>query len=246
MSSADQPSFVVSSVNSATICGEHGLRVVDQIDLVDREHQLRHTEQRHHRGVPASLLDHTFAGVDQQDHQLCRRSTGDGVAGVLHVAGRIGQHEGPLGRREVAVGDIDGDALFPLRTQAVDQQRQIRGGQALVHRGAGDRVDLIGQHRFRVVQQPSDQCGLAVVDAAGGGETEEIGLLCLLVPQTPLAHQKYPSRLRSSMAASETRSSPRVAPRSVSRDAATSARIASLSAASDRIAPVVDPSPTVR
>ena len=46
-------------------------------------------------------------------------------------------------------------------------------------------------------------------------------------------HQKYPSRLRSSIAASLTLSSPRVAPRSVIRVAATSSITFSTVSASD-------------
>jgi hypothetical protein len=48
------------------------------------------------------------------------------------------------------------------------------------------------------------------------------------------------------MAASDKRSSARVAPRSVNRDAATSAMTAWMSDASDSTAPVHEPSPTVR
>ena len=59
-------------------------------------------------------------------------------------------------------------------------------------------------------------------------------------------HQKYPSFLRSSMAASEIRSSARVAPRSVSVEAATSVTTSATDAASLSTAPVQDMSPTVR
>jgi hypothetical protein len=48
------------------------------------------------------------------------------------------------------------------------------------------------------------------------------------------------------MAASLSRSSARVAPRSVSRDAVTSAMISSSDVAVDSTAPVHEPSPTVR
>ena len=48
------------------------------------------------------------------------------------------------------------------------------------------------------------------------------------------------------MAASESRSSARVAPRSVSREAVTSAMTSSIVVAVDSTAPVQEPSPTVR
>ena len=59
-------------------------------------------------------------------------------------------------------------------------------------------------------------------------------------------HQKYPSFLRSSIPASEIRSSARVAPRSVSREAATSATTSSVVNAADSTQPVQVASPIVR
>jgi hypothetical protein len=41
------------------------------------------------------------------------------------VARGVGDDELALGGGEVAVGDIDGDALLALGLQAVDQQRQV-------------------------------------------------------------------------------------------------------------------------
>jgi hypothetical protein len=41
------------------------------------------------------------------------------------VARGVGDDELALGGGEVAVGDIDGDALLTLGLQAVDQQRQV-------------------------------------------------------------------------------------------------------------------------
>ena len=40
---------------------------------------------------------------------------------------------------------------------------------------AGDGVELILGHGLAVVEQPADQCGLAVVDAAGGGDAQQPG-----------------------------------------------------------------------
>jgi hypothetical protein len=41
------------------------------------------------------------------------------------VAGRIGNDEGTLVGGEIAIGDVDGDALFAFRLQAVEQQREV-------------------------------------------------------------------------------------------------------------------------
>ena len=169
-SSDDHPSAVVSVLNSARDVGEHVGRVVDQVDLVHRQHQLRHAEQREHRGVPrvcsmtplrASTSRITSCAVEAPETVLRVYCTCPGVSASTNER---------LRRGEVAVRHVDGDALFTLRAQAVDQQRQVRCGQPLVDRRAGDGVDLVGENRFRVVQQPADEGRLAVVDAARGGE----------------------------------------------------------------------------
>ncbi len=41
------------------------------------------------------------------------------------MARRVGDDEGALVGREIAIGDIDGDALFALGGEAVDQQGEI-------------------------------------------------------------------------------------------------------------------------
>ena len=50
---------------------------------------------------------------------------GGHVAGVLLVAGRVGDDELALVGGEVAVGDVDGDALLALGLEAVGEQGEI-------------------------------------------------------------------------------------------------------------------------
>src|SRR5437773_1034108 len=52
-----------------------------------------------------------------RSRQVGRGGPGDHVAGVLDVAGGVGDDELPPRRREVPVGDVDGDALLPLGPQ---------------------------------------------------------------------------------------------------------------------------------
>ena len=81
----------------------------------------------------------------------------------------------PLGRGEVAVGDVDRDALLALGAQAVGQQREVeRALAAAPLAGLGDVVELVLEHLLGVVQQPADQRALAVVNRAGGGEAQEV------------------------------------------------------------------------
>ncbi len=60
---------------------------VDQVHLVDREHDVLDAQQRRQEGVPTGLLEQTVAGVDEHDRQLRGRCPGHHVAGVLDVPG---------------------------------------------------------------------------------------------------------------------------------------------------------------
>ena len=67
---------------------------------------------------------------------------------------------------KIAVGDIDGDALFALGRQAVHQQRKI---DVLALRadplGIGlERRQLIFEDHLGVVEKPSDERGFTVID----------------------------------------------------------------------------------
>jgi hypothetical protein len=75
--------------------------------------------------VAAGLGEHALARVDQDDRQVGGGRGGDHVAGVLLVARRVGDDVLARAGGEVAVGDVDGDALFALGLQAVGEQRQV-------------------------------------------------------------------------------------------------------------------------
>jgi hypothetical protein len=88
------------------------------------------------------------------------------------VARRVGDDELAPRRGEVAVGDVDGDALLALGLEAVGEQREIDPARAAAQRRALERGELVLVDRARVVEQPPDQRALAVVDAAGGDEAQ--------------------------------------------------------------------------
>ena len=162
---------------------EHVLAEIHEVDLVHGDDHVRHAQQLQHGQVPAGLLEDTLAGVDEHDDGVRGGRAGHRVLGVLHVPGAVREDEAAPVRGEVAVGDIDRDALLALRAQAVGQQGEIdrfrAGGpftaEPAVRRGAGDGVELVGEDRLRVVQEPAHQGGLAVVDGACGGEAEQRG-----------------------------------------------------------------------
>ena len=123
---------------------------------------------------------HAMAGVDEDDGQLARRGAGGHVARVLLVAGRVGNDELAAIGREIAIRDVDGDALLALGLEAVGEQGKVdlagAGGADLLavalHGGELVLVDHLG-----VVQQPADERALAVIDAAAGEEAQQFLLL---------------------------------------------------------------------
>ena len=102
------------------------------------------------------------------------RRSGDHVARVLLMAGRVGQDELSAGRAEITVSDVDGDSLLPLGAQAIGQQRKIGLACAAVQRGARDGVHLVLIHIARIEQQAPDEGRLAIVDASGSGKTQKV------------------------------------------------------------------------
>ena len=143
----------------------------DQVHLVDGDDEMRDAEQVGERGVPARLRDDAVARVDQQDRELRRRRGRHHVARVLLVPRRVGDDELAQRGGEVAVGDVDRDALFALGDEAVGEERQVEREPAPLRR-ALDRRELVGEDRLRVVEQAADQRALAVVDAARGQEAQ--------------------------------------------------------------------------
>ncbi len=75
--------------------------------------------------MAARLSEHTLARIDQNNGKIGCGSACNHVARILLVARRIGNDELALGGGEVTIGDINGNALFALRLQAVGKQRQI-------------------------------------------------------------------------------------------------------------------------
>ena len=154
---------------------EHLLGVVDEVHLVDRQHHVADAEQRHEEAVPPGLGEHPLAGVDQDHREVRGGRAGDHVAGVLLVAGGVGDDELALLGGEEAVGDVDGDALLALGGEPVDQQGEVEvaalGPEPL--RVGLERRQLVLEDQLGLVEQPADQRALAVVDAAAGDEAQQ-------------------------------------------------------------------------
>ena len=135
---------------------------------------MANAEQRDDDGVAMGLRQQALARIDQQDGEIGVGGAGRHVAGVLLVAGRVGDDERAARGREIAIGDVDGDALLALGLEPVDQQREIDvvAGRAVLLRIAFERRELIVEDQLLLVEQPADQGRLAVVDRAAGEQAQ--------------------------------------------------------------------------
>ena len=167
---------------------EHAAVEVHEIHLVDRQHEVPDAQEARDARVAPRLRTDAVARVDEQDGDIGGGGAGRHVARVLLVARRVGEDELAPRRGEVAVRDVDRDALLALGSQPVGEEREIDRPRGPVARRGLDRAHLILVHRPRVVQEPPDERALPVVDAAGRADPEKTRHV-----------QKYPSRFLSSI-----------------------------------------------
>lgn len=97
--------------------------------------------------MTARLLQQSLARIDQQHGKARVGRAGDHVARVLLMPGRIGQDEAAALGFEIAVGDVDGDALLALGSKPIHQQSVI---DAVLDRAEPLRIAF--QHRHHIVR----------------------------------------------------------------------------------------------
>ena len=68
------------------------------------------------------------------------------------------------------MSDVDRDALFAFGAEAVGEQRQVDVFLAPLGAGGLDGFELVLEDGLGVIEKPTDQGALAVVDGAGGGQ----------------------------------------------------------------------------
>ena len=111
------------------------LRIADKVHLVDGEDEVADAHERADAGMAARLRQDALRRVDEDDGEISERGAAGHVARVLLMARRVGTDEAAVVRREVAVGDIDRDALLALREEPVQQQRVVDGAAAAADLG---------------------------------------------------------------------------------------------------------------
>ena len=123
--------------------------------------------------MAARLREHALPSVDEDDGDIGGGGAGGHVAGVLLVAGGVGNDELAPRGGDVAVGNVDGDAPLALGAETIGKEGEIKDAGA----GASlafDRADLIFVDAAGVVEETADEGRLAIVDGAGSGEAEEV------------------------------------------------------------------------
>ena len=132
--------------------------------------------------VAARLRQNALARIDQDDGEVCGRGAGHHVARILFVARAVRDDELAALGREEAVGDVDGDALLAFGSETVDQKSEVDLLPLRPHplAVAFQRGELVFENHAAVVEQASDQRGLAVIDAAAGDEAQHRLVLVLV------------------------------------------------------------------
>ena len=101
------------------------LAIPHQIHLVDGNDKIANPQETHQKRMAACLGQHALSGIDQDDRQVGGAGAGHHVAGILLMAGGVGDDIFALLGGEEPVSHIDGDPLFPFALQTVNQESEI-------------------------------------------------------------------------------------------------------------------------
>src|SRR4051812_17981534 len=118
------------------------LAPVHQVHLVDRYDQMRNPKQRSYKGMAAALFADPHARVHQDDGKVGRGGSRHHVARVLNVAGSVRDDELAPRSCEVAIGDINRNALLALGPKSIGHIRQVDLASARDVRRAFQRLKL--------------------------------------------------------------------------------------------------------
>ena len=156
---------------------EFFLAEAEQVHFVDGHDDVRAAQVAQDGGVAFGLRQQLqrllgkieLGGVYEQYGGVGGGGTGYHVAGVLFVAGGVGDDKFAAGGGEVTVGHVDGDALFAFGFEAVGEGGEIDRALAAA---AFEAAYLVAEQGFAVVEQAADEGGFAIVHAAGGDEAQ--------------------------------------------------------------------------
>ena len=99
-----------------------GFTVGNQIHLIQCKHKVPDSHQGTDAGMAAGLYQHTLRCIHQNDGKVCKGCANRHVAGIFLMSRRIRYNKAAVVRGKIPVSDINGNALFPLCHQAIQQQ----------------------------------------------------------------------------------------------------------------------------
>ena len=142
-----------------------GLRVVDEVHLVHQHDELLHAQEGEQERVAAGLVHHAFLGVDEEQGGGGAGGAGHHVLEELLVARGVDDRVGALLRAEEDARRVDGDVLFLLFDQGVEEEGVFEF-HAFDRAVLADLVHLAVGQGVGVMEEAADEGGLAVVDVA--------------------------------------------------------------------------------
>ena len=150
-----------------------------EVHLVHGEHDVLDAEERDEERVAARLCDDALARIHEDDGEIGCGAACNHVACILLMSRGVGDDELTLVRGEIAVGHIDGDAFLALCLEAVKQQGIVDAvaGIADALAVALEGCELVVVEFLGIEEEAPDEGALAVIDGAGGEQTQEVFLL---------------------------------------------------------------------
>jgi hypothetical protein len=150
------------------------LAVTDQIHFVYRNDEVTDSQQMSDERMPPALRHDAVPRIDKNYSEICIAGARYEIARVLFVAGSVGDDELSLRRCEIAVRDVDRDALFAFGLETIGQEREVDPLAAAPFVFASRAFDLINESAFCFDQQPAYERGFSVIDVAGGREAKNV------------------------------------------------------------------------
>ena len=142
-----------------------GLGMVDEVHLVHQHDELLHAQEGEQERVAAGLVHDAFLGVDEQQRGGGAGGAGHHVLEELLVAGGVDDRVGALLRAEEDARRVDGDVLFLLFDQGVEEEGVFEL-HAFDRAVLADLLHLAVGQGVGVMEEAADEGGLAVVDVA--------------------------------------------------------------------------------
>ena len=139
---------------------ENVLAVVLKVHFVHGKHDVANAEEGAEIGVTLGLSDDAGACIHEDDGEIGGGAAGNHVSRVLLVSRSVGNDELAFVGGEVAIGNVNGDALFALRLQSVAEEGIVNLSRTGISDTAGITLEgrkLVFIEFFRVEKETTDE-----------------------------------------------------------------------------------------